>query len=152
MSPKYEARGIRTPNLRVWNPTRYRCAIASYSTFRVRKNIYKKNYLQFLIPMTTLRNQENFFVTKWNYFSITDEKKTPSVGIEPTAIGLKGQRSTVWAKKALDNNLFSRRYLKKKVIPDLKKKMFCCEKRKRIWHHIFFWINTEKACLKNLIP
>ena len=24
-----EARGIRTPNLRVWNPTRYRCAIAS---------------------------------------------------------------------------------------------------------------------------
>ena len=27
-------------------------------------------------------------------------KKTPSVGIEPTAIGLKGQRSTIWAKKA----------------------------------------------------
>ena len=26
---------------------------------------------------------------------------TPSVGIEPTAIGLKGQRSTIWAKKAL---------------------------------------------------
>ena len=25
---------------------------------------------------------------------------TPSVGIEPTAIGLKGQRSTIWAKKA----------------------------------------------------
>ena len=24
-----EARGIRTPSLRVWNPTRYRCAIAS---------------------------------------------------------------------------------------------------------------------------
>ena len=28
------------------------------------------------------------------------KKKTPSVGIEPTAIGLKGQRSTIWAKKA----------------------------------------------------
>ena len=25
-----EARGIRTPNLWVWNPTRYRCAIASF--------------------------------------------------------------------------------------------------------------------------
>ena len=24
-----EARGIRTPTLRVWNPTRYRCAMAS---------------------------------------------------------------------------------------------------------------------------
>ena len=24
-----DARGIRTPNLGVWNPTRYRCAIAS---------------------------------------------------------------------------------------------------------------------------
>ena len=31
--PTREARGIRTPNLRVWNPTRYRCAIASgYTT------------------------------------------------------------------------------------------------------------------------
>ena len=26
---KYEARGIRTPNLWVWNPTRCHCAIAS---------------------------------------------------------------------------------------------------------------------------
>ena len=30
--------------------------------------------------------------------------KTPSVGIEPTAIGLKGQRSTIWARKASDMN------------------------------------------------
>ena len=29
------------------------------------------------------------------------QKKAPSVGIEPTTIGLKGQRSTIWAKKAL---------------------------------------------------
>ena len=27
---KDEARGIRTPNLRVWNPTRCHCAIASH--------------------------------------------------------------------------------------------------------------------------
>ena len=27
---KDEARGIRTPNLRVWNPTRCHCAIASF--------------------------------------------------------------------------------------------------------------------------
>ena len=29
-----EARGIRTPNLRVWNPTRCRCAIASEGAVR----------------------------------------------------------------------------------------------------------------------
>ncbi len=37
------------------------------------------------------------------FFKLKKIKKTPSVGIEPTAIGLKGQRSTVWAKKALDD-------------------------------------------------
>ena len=39
----------------------------------------------------------------WNQiFNFYKKKNTPSVGIEPTAIGLKGQRSTIWAKKALD--------------------------------------------------
>ena len=83
-------------------------------------------------------------------YSIGNEKKTPSVGIEPTAIGLKGQRSTVWAKKALDNNFFSKRYLKKKVIAHVKKFFFGNEK-KFIWH-ISFWMRTTKAFLKNLIP
>ena len=39
-----------------------------------------------------------FFVEKKKSF--WRKNKTPSVGIEPTAIGLKGQRSTIWAKKA----------------------------------------------------
>ena len=33
---KYEARGIRTPNLRVWNPTRCHCAIKSHASTRDR--------------------------------------------------------------------------------------------------------------------
>ena len=36
-----EARGIRTPNLRVWNPTRYRCAIASSTHIFLVPDIYK---------------------------------------------------------------------------------------------------------------
>jgi hypothetical protein len=36
-----EARGIRTPNLRVWNPTRYRCAIASSTHIFLVPDMYK---------------------------------------------------------------------------------------------------------------
>ena len=46
LGPKTEARGIRTPNLRVWNPTRYRCAIASYMKIKNLVNSYSKNALK----------------------------------------------------------------------------------------------------------
>ena len=32
------------------------------------------------------------------------------MGIEPTAIGLKGQRSTIWAKKAIADKFFSLKF------------------------------------------
>ncbi len=55
----------------------------------------------FQSPWKNFRDSEKFYTifSKKVLFSAL-EKKSPSVGIEPTAIGLKGQRSTIWAKKA----------------------------------------------------
>ena len=44
----------------------------------------------------------NYKTDFWEQLTKRFPKKVepPSVGIEPTTIGLKGQRSTIWAKKA----------------------------------------------------
>ena len=43
---------------------------------------------------------QDLSLTKRVLYQLSYSGYTPSVGIEPTAIGLKGQRSTIWAKKA----------------------------------------------------
>ena len=62
MSPqRREARGIRTPNLRVWNPTRCRCAIASclgFNRLDEKTFDYKKNIFGFFFRRTLFSLEE----------------------------------------------------------------------------------------------
>ena len=69
-----EARGIRTPNLRVWNPTRCHCAMGSR-----------------LVSMAT---QKNSFSVFWL------ENKKPAVGVEPTTPSLRSLCNNHYATRA----------------------------------------------------
>ena len=78
--PNNEPRGIRTPSLRVWNPTRCHCAMGSRQ--------YCK-WFEYCQCFSLLK-----------HLSFSEEKKKPAVGVEPTTPSLRSLCNNHYATRA----------------------------------------------------